>query len=191
MMLQELISWQCWRDNAGATMPISDVHRQAADCPCLLCVLPCCVLLCCTGPKGFTVKAPARSSATANGQPGADKADAESDAEGDDSSGWETASLDDEDADVADGPSEDWAEWDPCVSFFDNKASSSMEENLQYMYKNFGFFLPDAEYLADPEGLIKYLGAKISYGKVGTFCHAWVLSPSCAGKGVFPLPDAE
>lgn len=41
-----------------------------------------------------------------------------------------------------------------------------MEDNLQYMYKKFGFFLPDAEYLADPEGLIKYLGAKLSVGKV-------------------------
>jgi pre-60S factor REI1 len=46
------------------------------------------------------------------------------------------------------------------------QVSGSMEENLQYMYKRFGFFLPDAEYLADPEGLIKYLGAKLSMGKV-------------------------
>jgi pre-60S factor REI1 len=71
---------------------------------------------------------------------------------------------------VAQGGPEDWPEWDPCVSLFDNKVSSSMEENLQYMYKTFGFFLPDAEYLADPEGLLKYLGAKLSYGKVRRMC---------------------
>lgn len=42
-----------------------------------------------------------------------------------------------------------------------------MEANLRYMYKHFGFFLPDAEFLDDPEGLIKYLGAKLAIGKVG------------------------
>lgn len=115
-------------------------------------------------PAGFTVKAPARpSAAAANGQ------DDESADAGDDSSGWETASESDGDADGQGGGegSEEWSEWDPCVSFFDNKVSSSMEENLKYMYKKFGFFLPDAEYLADPEGLIKYLGAKLAHGKVG------------------------
>jgi pre-60S factor REI1 len=86
------------------------------------------------------------------------------------SSGWETAS-EASDADVAEGGPDDWPDWDPCVSLFDNKVAASMEENLQYMYKTFGFFLPDAEYLADPEGLIKYLGAKLSYGKVRRACN--------------------
>jgi hypothetical protein len=35
------------------------------------------------------------------------------------------------------------------------------------MYKHFGFYLPDSEFLQDPEGLLKYLGAKLAYGKVG------------------------
>lgn len=35
--------------------------------------------------------------------------------------------------------------------------SADLEGNLDYMFKKFGFFLPDAEYLSDPEGLIKYL----------------------------------
>jgi hypothetical protein len=34
------------------------------------------------------------------------------------------------------------------------------------MYKHFGFYLPDSEFLHDPEGLLKYLGAKLTYGKV-------------------------
>eukprot|EP00775_Hariotina_reticulata_P013233 gene13233-13364_t len=61
---------------------------------------------------------------------------------------------------------EEWEEWDMCVSFFDNKRSNSMQENLEYMYKQFGFYLPDADQLTDPEGLLKYLGAKLQYGKV-------------------------
>merc|ERR1711937_737014 len=32
------------------------------------------------------------------------------------------------------------------------------------MYKHFGFSIPDVENLANPEGLIQYLGAKISQG---------------------------
>lgn len=123
------------------------------------------------------MKAPARRSATdagANGHAAAGGAEGDEDDEA--SSGWETASESDGAADAAaeEGDDEEqeqeeggeWQEWDPRVSFFDNKVSSSMEDNLQYMYKKFGFFLPDAEYLADPEGLIKYLGAKLSYGKV-------------------------
>lgn len=42
-------------------------------------------------------------------------------------------------------------------SLFDNRLSASMEENLEYMFKNFGFYFPDSQYLSDPEGLLKYL----------------------------------
>lgn len=48
-----------------------------------------------------------------------------------------------------------WEEWDVCQSLFDNNISSSLDANLRYMYKNYGFFLPDVEYLQDPDGLIK------------------------------------
>jgi len=33
----------------------------------------------------------------------------------------------------------------------------SFESNLEYMWQHFGFYLPDAQYLKDPEGLVKYL----------------------------------
>lgn len=59
-----------------------------------------------------------------------------------------------------------WEEWDVCRSLFDNRVAGSMEENLDYMFKNFGFYFPDAQYLSDPEGLLKYLGAKLQYGHV-------------------------
>lgn len=45
-----------------------------------------------------------------------------------------------------------------------------MQANLEYMYKHFGFYLPDSEFLTDPEGLLKYLGAKLAYGKVRPRC---------------------
>ena len=32
-----------------------------------------------------------------------------------------------------------------------------MDVNLEYMYRNFGFYFPDATYLTDPESLLKYL----------------------------------
>jgi pre-60S factor REI1 len=84
------------------------------------------------------------------------------------SSGWETAS-DNDDADGTDnneGSQDSWEEWDICRSLFDNKISSSLETNLGYMWKTFGFYIPDAQYCSDPEGLIKYLGAKLQYGHV-------------------------
>lgn len=33
----------------------------------------------------------------------------------------------------------------------------ALQANLEYMFKKFGFYLPDSEYLKDPEGLLKYL----------------------------------
>ena len=62
--------------------------------------------------------------------------------------------------------SEAMEEWDICRSLFDNHISSSMEENLEYMWQKFGFYLPDAEYIADPEGMLRYLGAKLQYGHI-------------------------
>jgi C2H2 type zinc-finger (2 copies) len=57
-----------------------------------------------------------------------------------------------------------------CIrSLFDNHVSASFEANLDYMFRNFGFYFPDAEYLTDPEGLLKYL--------VSCFC--FILLPIC------------
>ena len=89
--------------------------------------------------------------------------EAEGEAEGNDDGGdsdsdsWETASEDEE------GEGEPW---DVCVSLFDNHVSKTVEDNIEYMYKNFGFSIPDVENLCDPEGLIEYLGAKVSQGHI-------------------------
>ena len=83
--------------------------------------------------------------------------------EEDEESEWETASDEDE---MDDSDDVEWIDWDECQSLFDNHLSSTVEENLEYMLKNFGFYIPDSEYLKDPRGLVKYLGAKIAVGKV-------------------------
>ena len=89
-------------------------------------------------------------------------------------SSWETASGDEEGpmeveaattATGQDGEGEE-DQWDACVSFFDNHKSKSVEDNMEYMYKKFGFSIPDAEFLSDPEGLLQYLGAKMSRGHI-------------------------
>lgn len=77
--------------------------------------------------------------------------------EGEDNSDWETASEDEAESQGGDKMREVQEDWDICRSLFDNKISSSMDANLEYMWENFGFYLPDSEYLEDPEGLLKYL----------------------------------
>ena len=42
-------------------------------------------------------------------------------------------------------------------SLFDSHMSGSMEANLEYMWKKFGFYFPEADLLSDPEGLLMYL----------------------------------
>jgi pre-60S factor REI1 len=88
----------------------------------------------------------ARNSRRAGGEGGEE--------EDDGGSAWETAS--EEEMGGADAE-EAWEEWDPRRSLFDNHESPSMEANLEYMWRKFGFYLPDAQYLRDPEALLKYL----------------------------------
>ncbi|KAJ1554801.1 hypothetical protein HK405_004039 [Cladochytrium tenue] len=47
----------------------------------------------------------------------------------------------------------------------------SLEENMEHMAKTHSFFVPDLEYLVDLEGLVKYLGEKISVGNVCLYCN--------------------
>jgi hypothetical protein len=98
------------------------------------------------------------------GQTGVPMAD-----EDDDSSGWETASDDGDALHLVGGEGrsdghlrqdedlEMVADWDVRRCLFDNHVSETMDDNLEYMWKHYGFYLPDAEYLEDPEGLLKYL----------------------------------
>lgn len=56
--------------------------------------------------------------------------------------------------------------WPLEKSFFDNHISLTFEDNLEYMYENYGFYFPYAEHLKDPKGLFKYLGCKLDKGHI-------------------------
>ncbi|KAJ6593758.1 C2H2 type zinc-finger-domain-containing protein [Mycena capillaripes] len=49
--------------------------------------------------------------------------------------------------------------------------SSALDDNLTHMSTAHSFFVPDAEYLIDIQGLISYLGEKIAVGNVCIFCN--------------------
>ena len=78
---------------------------------------------------------------------------------------------------------ESWDSYDEnCLgieeSLFDSHISENLEENLNYMSKEFGFFLPDAEYISDLEGLMTYLGKK-NYSLFINFVFILVFSDVC------------
>ena len=49
--------------------------------------------------------------------------------------------------------------------------SSSFEANLTHMSSTHSFFIPDAEYLVDPTGLITYLGEKLAVANICIYCN--------------------
>uniref|UniRef100_A0A0B7A7M7 C2H2-type domain-containing protein n=1 Tax=Arion vulgaris TaxID=1028688 RepID=A0A0B7A7M7_9EUPU len=53
---------------------------------------------------------------------------------------------------------------------FCSLVSSSLQENINHMTSH-GFFLPDAEYITDLEGLITYFGEKVGIGHVCLWCN--------------------
>ncbi|KAG8761059.1 hypothetical protein FRC14_007840 [Serendipita sp. 396] len=54
---------------------------------------------------------------------------------------------------------------------FCSNRSDSLSTNLSHMSVAHGFFIPDADYLVDLEGLIAYLGEKIAVGNVCIYCY--------------------
>ena len=49
--------------------------------------------------------------------------------------------------------------------------SPSLEGNLTHMSGKHSFFIPDAEYLVDPAGLVAYLGEKLAVDNVCIYCN--------------------
>ena len=56
---------------------------------------------------------------------------------------------------------------DPKQCLFDRHFSASVEANADRMYRKYGLFIPDREYLTDLEGLIGYCHEKVKLG------HMW------------------
>lgn len=116
-----------------------------------------------SAPTGYTIKPASQRPSDPDLQQATKKAsEDETNNEAEYGSEWETAS--EEEMEGADQDS--WQPWDVCRSLFDNHVSASMEANLEYMWKKFGFYLPDSKYLIDPEGLLQYLGTKLQYGHI-------------------------
>ena len=57
-------------------------------------------------------------------------------------------------------------EINPRQCLFDKHISPSVEANLERMQRKYGFFVPDQEYLVDPEGLVGYCQEKNQIGSL-------------------------
>ncbi|CAB9516131.1 Cytoplasmic 60S subunit biogenesis factor REI1 homolog [Seminavis robusta] len=60
---------------------------------------------------------------------------------------------------------------DPKQCLFDRHLSATVEANADRMYRKYGLFIPDREYLTDLEGLIGYCHEKIKLGHMCLYCH--------------------
>lgn len=78
----------------------------------------------------------------------------------DDDDDWESV---DEDEDIPVVPTN--------ICMFCNYKNSGTEENIQHMKVFHSFYIPDLEYMRDPEGLLCYLGQKVLYGFTCLSCN--------------------
>ncbi|KAF9938341.1 hypothetical protein BGZ65_013034 [Modicella reniformis] len=60
---------------------------------------------------------------------------------------------------------------EPTDCLFCTEKAETFERNVEHMTKAHGLFIPDIEYLVDLEGLIKYLGEKVSVGNICLYCN--------------------
>ncbi|CAE7433142.1 Znf622 [Symbiodinium microadriaticum] len=59
---------------------------------------------------------------------------------------------------------------EPNVSIFDDKEFETVDECVAHMQTNFGFFIPEKEYLVDLPGFLVYLGEKVKIGGICLYC---------------------
>ena len=63
--------------------------------------------------------------------------------------------------------SDEWEEWDegegipPTTCLFCPRSSHDLAASLRHMTQEHSFFVPDAEFVTDMEGLVTYLGQKV------------------------------
>lgn len=55
--------------------------------------------------------------------------------------------------------------------FCNNKSFKTVELNLEHMFKNHGFYIPEQKYLVDRDGLLSYISEKIGLGNVCIVCN--------------------
>ncbi|KAI4376220.1 hypothetical protein MLD38_014007 [Melastoma candidum] len=74
---------------------------------------------------------------------------------------------DDSDDDIDDA----LKELDPSCCFMCDVKHDSLEHCMVHMHKQHGFFIPDVEFLKDPEGLLTYLGLKVKRDYMCLYCN--------------------
>ncbi|KAH9489174.1 hypothetical protein Btru_057761 [Bulinus truncatus] len=83
----------------------------------------------------------------------------------------DTSIQDDDD----DSDAESWNSSDDAFGLeqclFCSLISPSLEENVKHMTSSHGFFIPDANFISDLEGLISYLGEKVGEGHLCLWCN--------------------
>ncbi|KAK6274253.1 hypothetical protein POUND7_011336 [Theobroma cacao] len=73
--------------------------------------------------------------------------------------------------DEMDTDDEEEVELDPCCCFMCDIDHDTIESCMVHMHKFHGFFIPDVEYLKDPEGLLTYLGLKVKRDFMCLYCN--------------------
>ncbi|KAL5007591.1 hypothetical protein ScPMuIL_016397 [Solemya velum] len=81
----------------------------------------------------------------------------------------ETCMSGDSDNESDDGWDDEALGIEECL--FCSMVSSSLEQSVHHMSLKHSFFIPDAEYLTDLEGLITYLGEKVGVGHLCLWCN--------------------
>lgn len=56
-------------------------------------------------------------------------------------------------------------------SLFDSHTEPDVHSALDYMRRKYGFFIPEAEYIEDMDGLLEYLHSKVKIGCCCLFCN--------------------
>lgn len=56
---------------------------------------------------------------------------------------------------------DDYEDLDPSCCFMCDQKHDTIESCIVHMHKQHGFFIPDVEFLKDPNGLLTYLGLKV------------------------------
>lgn len=82
------------------------------------------------------------------------------------------ADNEDEDMDEDEDEEEKAKEYSSTECLFCLEDAADVQANVGHMFKTHGMFIPEKDYLADVDGLIKYLHAKINENHECILCHA-------------------
>ncbi|TVU08642.1 hypothetical protein EJB05_42053 [Eragrostis curvula] len=74
--------------------------------------------------------------------------------------------VDDSDDEMA-----EFEELDPSSCFMCDLKHETIEDCMVHMHKKHGFFIPDSEYLKDPNGLLIYVGLKVKRDFICLYCN--------------------